>query len=1196
MTNTEGMRRILSRASTFGNYFEDEELCVEYLFLSFLKFCGMSEESLEQGPGMTDSVLDEIHKANALMQEYGVDVSQARIEVRDLLLYSKDKKTTGSEKAYIQRAEVAAQRDGLQKLPSHYVLREILRAPSEILSTVIKSGAETAPEAPAEPVPHSPFPSPTSSPMEPDPAAGRGSSRTPESANAVQEDRSVSSQNFSAPASLSGLMERVQGIRRYLLDTVRGQDHAIHAFADAYFNAELLAASEQDRVRPKAIFVFAGPPGVGKTFLAEQTAKQLNVPFKRFDMSGYSGHLSAEQLTGTEPSYKSASPGQLSGFVMEHPNCFLLFDEIEKAHPDVIHLFLQILDAGRLHDHYHGRDVPFRDTILIFTTNAGHNLYEGKEGTNLASLSRRAILNALESDINPATELPFFPAAICSRIATGTPLMFNHLQSHDLEQISAKELRRNAQLFEKQYGIPVEFDSRIPMLMLYREGGMADARSLRAQTEQFFKNEIMKCMRLFRSENLDESLRFIKKICFQTEDWDLLENRFPIFKAADTPEILLFGDDALGTILSEKLPQYRWSVTSSTEEVFQILAERDIDLVLLNLLTTQDHDQPSATIFAFDYVPMGAAALTASRNFLRQLHDRIPEIPVYLLERGSFAIDEALEMSFVQAGARGKLKVADGKRSTYETVLAEIVKRLRLQKIAFDMAASRQILTFETSPGKSTDRETLLIRTRNYDLTRLVAADDTDHMVSDAERPDVRFTDVIGAKDAKEELEFFIRYLKNPKSFMAKGMKPPKGVLLYGPPGTGKTMLAKAMAGESDVAFLSESATNFVNMYVGSGPAAVRSLFERARRYAPAIIFIDEIDAIGRTRTGGISGQAEETTLNALLTEMDGFQADRKRPVFILAATNFRVAEGTGGEGYLDPALVRRFDRKILVDLPDKEERRRCFELLLRRTKNSQVSSSMITLLSGRSLGMSPALLTSVVNLAARMADRSGTPLTDSVLEEAFETTVHGEAKEWNYETLERVAWHEASHALLYHMSGNTPAYLTIVARGDHGGYMEHDDEEAASPLKTREELLANIRVSLAGRGGEILRFGAEKGLSSGASGDLKNATAVARRMLCQYGMDEELGMVWSDRESLTGEEEARVRQKISTLLAEEMRGVLTVLQRERPRLQSLVTELMAKNHLTSEEIRRILTPSGGSVVPDVVPTDLVSGSEEYLG
>ena len=157
MTNTEGMRRILSRASTFGNYFEDEELCVEYLFLSFLKFCGMSEESLEQGPGMTDSVLDEFRKASALMQEYGVDVSQARIEVRDLLLYAKDNKTAGSEKAYIQRAESAAQRDGLQKLPSHYVLREILRAPSEILSTVIKSGAETASEAPAGPAPQPPL-------------------------------------------------------------------------------------------------------------------------------------------------------------------------------------------------------------------------------------------------------------------------------------------------------------------------------------------------------------------------------------------------------------------------------------------------------------------------------------------------------------------------------------------------------------------------------------------------------------------------------------------------------------------------------------------------------------------------------------------------------------------------------------------------------------------------------------------------------------------------------------------------------------------------------------------------------------------------------------------------------------------------------------------------------------------------------
>ncbi len=1173
MTNTEGMRRIMSRASMFASYFEDNDLCVEYIFLSFLKFCSMSEESLEQGPGMTDSILDEIHKSNALMQEYGIDVSQARIEIRDLLLYSKDKKCNGSEKIYLERAEAAALRDGLQKLPSHYVLREILKAPSEILSTVVKT-IQPEPASSAEPAQQPPTPQPAPIPQQETMSQSTAYSTSDAPAAA-------------APTGLPQLMEQVQNIRRHLLETVRGQDHAVHAFADAYFNAELLAASDQDRVRPKAVFVFAGPPGVGKTFLAEQAAKKLGTAFKRFDMSGYSGHLSAEQLTGTEQSYKAASPGHLSGFVKEHPCCFLLFDEIEKAHPDVIHLFLQILDAGRLHDHYFDQDVSFRDTIIIFTTNAGHNLYEGKEGANLASLSRRAILDALQTDMNPASGQPFFPAAICSRLASGTLLMFNHLQANDLEEISAKELRRNAELFQKQYGIPVEFDSRIPMLMLYKEGGLADARSLRAQTEQFFKNEIMKCLGLFKPENLAESLRSIKKICFQTEEWEQLETRFPVFKPAETPEILLFGDNALGAILSEKLPQYRWYSTSEEEEAFRILGEQEIGLVLLNLLMVQDQGQPSATIFAFDYVPMGAAALTQSRNFLRQLHDRMPELPVYLLERGSLTIDEALEMSFVQAGARGKLNVADGRRSTYEAVLSDIVKRLQLQKIAFDMAAGRQILTFETSPGKATDRETLLIRTRNYDLIRRVAADDSDHMVSDIQRPDVRFSDVIGAKDAKEELDFFIRYLKNPKSFMAKGMKPPKGVLLYGPPGTGKTMLAKAMAGESDVAFLSESATNFVTQYVGSGPAAVRELFERARRYAPAIIFIDEIDAIGRTRTGGISGQAEETTLNALLTEMDGFQVDRKRPVFILAATNFQVDEGTGGQGYLDPALVRRFDRKILVDLPDRDERYRCLEMLLGKTRNSFVSPAMVKLLAGRSLGMSPALLTSVVNMAVRMADRSGRTLDDSLLEEAFETTVHGEAKEWNYETLERVAWHEAAHALLYHLGGNTPAYLTIVARGNHGGYMEHDDQEASSPLKTREELLSNIRVSLAGRGGEILRFGAEGGLSSGASGDLKNATSIAEKMLCQYGMDDELGLVWTD--TVSAQKEECIRQKIASLLNGEMQKVLAALQIERPRLQKLVNELMAKNRLTAEEIQDLLVISASAGSPDAV-------NEEYLG
>ena len=313
-------------------------------------------------------------------------------------------------------------------------------------------------------------------------------------------------------------------------------------------------------------------------------------------------------------------------------------------------------------------------------------------------------------------------------------------------------------------------------------------------------------------------------------------------------------------------------------------------------------------------------------------------------------------------------------------------------------------------------------------------------------------------------------------------------------------MLAKAMAGESDVAFIPAVASAFVTKYQGSGPEAVRELFKKARRYAPAILFIDEIDAVGRKRGQSNTSHGEEMALNALLTEMDGFSVDSKRPVFVLAATNFDVEEGQGGVGVIDQALARRFDRKILVDLPNADEREQFIRLYLKKNKTHTVTEEMIKRLASRAMGMSPANLASVFELANRMSVKAGKPVDNTILDEAYEHIKHGAKKDWGYEYLERVARHESGHAFLCYLGGNTPSYLTIVARGGHGGYMEHSAKDMA-PLSTKEELLNRIRTSLGGRAAEIAYYGEKDGISTGASGDLESATRIARAMICNYGM-----------------------------------------------------------------------------------------------
>jgi ATP-dependent metalloprotease FtsH len=995
----------------------------------------------------------------------------------------------------------------------------------------------------------------------------------------IKEDGEDKEKELTGLPFLAELTRRVRNMRYTLLDKVRGQDHVVHSFAEGIFSAEVLAAADTDRKRPRAIFVFAGPPGVGKTFLAEQAAEALKIPYKRFDMSSFADHQSQVQLIGWAPSYKDAKEGVLTGYVKANPHTILLFDEIEKAHLNTIQLFLQILDAGRLHDDFLNEDIPFKDTIIIFTTNAGRQLYEGNNRYNAAGLARQTILNALETDTHPQTGYPFFPAAICSRLATGYPMMFNHLAAHDLESISAGELKRFCSLFKEQYGINAEFDEILPALLLFAEGGQSDARTLRAQSELFFKNEIFKLCRLW-GDSMSEALEKLTSIRFKAETEKLPEGISSLFENTSKTEILIFGNALLAAKL-EEIPELTVFSTVEREEAFALLSKYDIRLVLIKLAgDTQAGINPMATsislnepilgtITAFDNVPMSAATLNESRLFFKLLRERIPEIPIYLLESEDFTIDAELLNAFVRAGARDKLTSFDIDLLTEK--LKRIAAQLYLQTSARLLHAEHKVLSFETAPILSSDKTSAVIRLREFTLRRAADAADTSAVLDEVEKPQVRFTDVIGADGAKEELLFFIQYLKKPKTFAAKGLKPPKGVLLYGPPGTGKTLLAKAMAGESEVAFIPAAASSFVTKWQGSGPEAVRELFKRARRYAPSIVFIDEIDAIGRARGGGNTGHGEEMALNALLTEMDGFSVDPKRPVFILAATNFNVEEGKGGMGTIDAALVRRFDRRILVDLPTKEDRRKYLEYLLAKRQDHTVSAEFIERLAGRSTGFSLANLESIMELAARNAAKQNTEINDELLEEAFEVSRHGEQKDWGHDYLERVARHESGHAYLCFLGGNTPNYLTIVARGTHGGYMEHTDTEN-SPLRTKATLLARIRTALGGRAAELVYYGDEEGISTGAAGDLESATRIAKTMLTNYGMDRDFGLAYLTREEVEkGALFGDIQHKINALLNEQMQQAVSLLQSGRVKVDRLVLALLEKNKLTREEMEKLL-------------------------
>ncbi|MEE4422595.1 MULTISPECIES: ATP-dependent zinc metalloprotease FtsH [Streptomyces] len=444
--------------------------------------------------------------------------------------------------------------------------------------------------------------------------------------------------------------------------------------------------------------------------------------------------------------------------------------------------------------------------------------------------------------------------------------------------------------------------------------------------------------------------------------------------------------------------------------------------------------------------------------------------------------------------------------------------------------------------------------------------------------PKTTFADVAGSDEAVEELQEIKEFLQEPAKFQAVGAKIPKGVLLYGPPGTGKTLLARAVAGEAGVPFYSISGSDFVEMFVGVGASRVRDLFEQAKANAPAIVFVDEIDAVGRHRGAGLGGghDEREQTLNQLLVEMDGF--DVKGGVILIAATN--------RPDILDPALLRpgRFDRQIAVDRPDLQGR---LEILKVHQKGKPVAQDVdLSAVAKRTPGFTGADLSNVLNEAALLTARSDEKLINNhFLDEAIDRVVAGPQKRTRIMSEKEkkiTAYHEGGHALVAAASPNSdPVHkITILSRGRALGYtMVLPDEDKYST--TRNEMLDQLAYMLGGRAAEELVF---HDPTTGAANDIEKATATARAMVTQYGMTERLGAIkfgTDNSEPFLGREMGHQRdysEEVAALVDEEVKKLIEtahneaweILVENRDILDNLVLTLLEKETLGKEEIAEL--------------------------
>lgn len=956
--------------------------------------------------------------------------------------------------------------------------------------------------------------------------------------------------------SLEKLSSDMRQLTSVLLSEIIGQDAAVMKFVKGYYQGELHQNFEGAK-RPRHTFFLFGPPGVGKTFLADTFMKyeeeEHDIPSKTYRMSEHTGRDATDIFIGTLKTYSNSKPGGLTTFVKENPRCIIFFDEIEKTTPDVIKIFLHILGDGEVQDRSTEEIVSFRDATLIFGSNVGKMLYED-ETVNLETVPERVIINAIEKD-------EAFPKEIVSRVSAGTPILFNRITTKNLVEMINRKFEKVVEGMEKTYNAHINYSSNLPLMFIFNRGAGIDARVATSKAIQFLEFEVLEILKHRQNNSNFDKVREVNIDIDITGVDPLIEN---LFKTDYEEKVLFFTSEKEEVIKKIKADNITIIATDSVEEfnkyILQNVSAVYIDPFLGDIDDSAEENEKILSVS--DYNTQGV-------RLYWNVIEKFPEMPLYILER-DIEFSEIDRITFFQEGATGIIKLDLSRPESFSRELKQSVNDRYMESKANDFIRQGFVVAYNTKQIVSEDESKIDVVF--YDLKKRMAVDldDKDAYTTDETRPKITFDDVIGAEDAKKELRRFVEYIKNPKEAIEQDREPARGILLYGPPGTGKTLLAKALAGETKCAFFETSAAEFKDSLVGSSEKNIKKIFDRARAAAPAIIFIDEIDAIGRQRTGREMLAHEENMLAALIKQMQGFvDPDPLKPVFIIAASNFSAGD-SNDIGKLDEALVDRFENKIRVDLPNESERIQFIEKFISKLKKQEVTKECIKNIAERTPRMNLRVLGNILKNAKRDATDEGKPVTDSNILTSLENYKSGELKEHSEEYYHEVSIHETGHAYVAYMGGDKPTYVTIESRGDFGGYMQHANTENKESF-TREEILTRIRTSMAGRAAEQVFFGKEKSLNTGASSDLENATSWAFRLISSYAMEEGMYVVLSKEEILKSTLAATYIEKINAILAREMENAIELITEGKDTVEALANELCKENRITGDRFEELI-------------------------
>ncbi len=973
-------------------------------------------------------------------------------------------------------------------------------------------------------------------------------------------------------AHMADIQQHADRLATRLNDVVLGQQAAVQMLADAYYLARLGGAPDG----PRGVFTFLGPPGVGKTMLAEAFGEALGsleqqpYAWRRFDMSTYSGHQNHEQLFGTAKFYSQSQPGILTGFVHQHPRCVLLFDEIEKAHDLTIASLLSILDKGEAADNHLDQVVSFRDAWIVFTTNLGREFFDnGNESGFLGqvAMSPAMVFDLLASarrfgDVGSTAEpsRPALPPEFVSRLAKGGAVIFNRLDTgHYLQLLDRAITRQVAQATRTaKLAMPTVVPDRdARFLFLASLLPEIDARRTVARGGKWAIDVLKSAYEECR-DDLHQAApeAFEIRLSPDPASTAALDR---LRQEAGLRVLVVDEDDFLPPFLADACRDHapRVSRVGPDADIVQAVRRERPTLVLLDLSIDEPADSPR---------------MEAGLSRLESLRTHFPDLPVYVYsenpqDRASF--DQAVGRILKRGGARGYLAIrrdADTSLQSDDLVvrLDEILSRQSHEAILRQLRRGHKTLTFRSRfswDAPSGAVHGTLLEARE---SVVVSAEDRTATIRFSGVPDVTFADVVGLRRAKRRLTQVVAWLKNPGVLGAFGMRPPRGFLLAGPPGTGKTLLARAVAGEAGLPFLALSAGELQSKWVGESEARIRELFERAREYAPSIVFLDEIDGIARARSGDEPAH-QASAINQLLASMDGFGGG-DQTVFVLAATNHPQS--------LDPALVRpgRFDEVIPIDLPDSEARRTLFGIRLARLGGGDLDLDAVV---AGTAGCSPAQIDRIVREAIYAISAAGrTQPLAADLEAARRLVVFGAAREDFVvrEDERRVtAWHEAGHAVVHllRLPDRPLDHLTIVPSESGAlGFLAWRRPEDRHDL-SRNDVAARIAVALAGREAERLLTGRIGG--AGARSDLHQATGLAWSAVTAWGFDEEFGPVALDALPDAGAAAFGdlARRRVEAWIRDGEAAARELLTTRRDAVQRLADRLLAEDSLDGEAIRR---------------------------